>query len=118
MEGKHFVGTSAHTELVTIRAGNCDVRTLEREARSAMLCDGVASAVPILNGVTIFAAIFVGGRCELIVVRILVAVQTIGKLNFIDSIFASGDMALGTVNLNVFAFQRVLRSVVLFHAEQ
>ena len=47
----------------------------KRESGIAMLGDGVAGAVPILEGVALFATVVEWRRRELIVVRILVAIR-------------------------------------------
>src|ERR1700739_4988923 len=117
MKGKDFVGATGQPHFVAIGAGHGRMSSGKREAGLAMFGDGVSGAVPIHHGVAIFAAIFVRSLRELIVVSVLVAVGTLSELHFVNGVLASGDVALVALDLDVFALQGVLRSVVFFHTE-
>jgi len=74
--------------------------------------------MPILYRVAILAAILEGCPGELIIVGVLVAIRAGGKLHLIKRVFTCRNVALCAIYLSVFAFQRILRTIVFFHAEQ
>jgi len=118
MERQDFVSTPTQANLVAIRARNCRVRSLKREPRIAVLRNREARTMPILDGVAILAAVVVGRRSKLMVVRILVAIQAGRQLHLVDSVFARRNMAFCALHLGVLATQRILRSVVFLDAKQ
>ena len=69
------------------------------------------------DGVAGFAAIVIRSGGKLIVVRILVAIVAGFKFDFVDGVFARGNMALGAFHFYVHSLERIARRVVLFHAE-
>lgn len=74
VEGQDLIGAASQAGFVAVGARHGSVSSLEWEAGTAMFRDGVGSAVPILDGVAILAAILVGSSGKLIVVGVLVAV--------------------------------------------
>lgn len=94
MEGRYLVSRPTQPNFVAIGAGNCNVRSLQRKAQTLVLCNGEAGAVPILEGVAILAAVVVGGLGKLIFVRVFVAIRACREFHFVESIFASGNVAL------------------------
>jgi len=80
--------------------------------------DGVRRAMPVLHRVTVLAAIPVRLGRKLIVVRVLVTIRTRGKPHFINCVLASRNVALCAFHLPMLALQRILRCIVLLHAEE
>jgi len=68
-----------------------------------MLCNGVARTMPILDAVAVFAAILVGCRGKLTVVRVLMAIQTGSELHLVNRVFSGRSMALRALHLGVLA---------------
>lgn len=79
------------------------MRTGERVAGLPMHRHRIGRLVEILYGVTFFALVLVRRGGELLVMRIFVAVQAGGKLDFVDRIFAGRQMALVAFHLDVFS---------------
>jgi len=104
VEGQNLVGAAACAGLVTIIAGDGRVRAGEGEFGVAVLGDSERGAMPILDGVTRFAAIVVRGGGKLLIVGIFVAIGAICELHLINRIFAGGDVALGAIDFDVLAF--------------
>src|ERR1700757_2353838 len=100
-EGKNLVGSSTQTDLMAIGTGHGGVRSQQREAGTAMLCNGVTRPVPVGHRVAIFTTIVVGSRGKLVVVCILVAVRAGGKLHLVNRILARCDVTLRAFHLNV-----------------
>ena len=88
---------------MTVGAWNRNVRTLKREARVAVFVDRETGAVPVLDRMTIFAAVVVWSCGELTIVRILVTIGTSSELHLVQRLFARGDVALAAVHLCVFS---------------
>lgn len=103
VERQNLVRSPAQPNLVAIGAGNCRMRSLQREPRVAMLCNRIAGAMPIPDVVAVFAAILVARRGKLTVVRILMAIQTGSELHLVNRVFPGRSMALRTLHLDVLA---------------
>src|SRR6516165_8425730 len=116
-ERQDLIRAPGCAELVAIAAGYRGVGAGEREFRVAVLCNRVRRAVPVHDGVAVFAAVLVGGARKLVVVRILVAIHAEFELDVVDRVLARRKVTLRTFHLDVFAFQGVARVVVLFHAK-
>lgn len=104
MERQDLVGTSTGSCFVAIGTGHGGMRARQRETGVAMFRNGVGYAMPILHHVAIFAAILEQRAGELVIVRVFVAIRAAGELHFVKRVFASRNVAIGTVHLDVSAF--------------
>jgi hypothetical protein len=118
MEGENFVGAAGRADFMAIGAGDRGMCASKGKTRAAVLGDGVGSAVEIDNRVAGLAAVVVRSRGELIVVSVLVAIAAEFEFDAVDCVFSGGDVTLGAIHLDVLALQRVVRGVMLFHAEE
>src|SRR5580700_9576597 len=94
------------------------MRAGQRKTRASMLGDAKRRAVEIHDCVAAFALVVVGRGGELIVVGIFVAIAAGRKLYFVNRFLPRRDMALGALDLDVFALQGITRIVVFLHAEE
>lgn len=115
---KDPVEAARSARFVAFVARDGSMRASKRITRLAVHGHGIGRDVEVPNGVAVLAAVLMRRRNELAVVLILVAVQTSGKLHFVNRVFACGKMAFGAVDFDVFALERVVGSVVFFHAEE
>lgn len=102
-----FVGATCGAKFVTVGAGNRHVTTGEGEAGVAMFGDGEGGAMEILHSVARLAAVVIRSGSKLIVVGVLVAVAAVFELHFVDGVFSRGEVALITLDGNVFALERI-----------
>src|SRR6516164_910754 len=65
----------------------------------------------------ILTAVAVRSCNKLIIVRIAVAVHANCEFDLVNGVFSCRNVALFALHLEVFASQRILRAVMLFHAE-
>ena len=72
----------------------------------------------ILHGVAVFAAIIVRRASELTIVHVFMTVDTVGEFHLVNRVFASGQMALVALHLDVLAFERISRCNVLLDPEE
>src|SRR5271165_5671345 len=107
MIGNDFVGATGGAKFVAVSAGDRYVSASEGEAGVAMLGDGEGGAVEILYGVARLAAVVVRSSSKLIVVGVLVAIAAVFKFHFVDRVFSGRDVALGTGDGYMFAFERI-----------
>ena len=117
-EGKELVGPAGGSHLVTIVASNGSMRADKRVTRLAVHGNRISGNVKIPNGVTVFAAVLVGSGGELVVVGVFVAVGAELKLDLVNGVFASRQMAFLAFYGNVFSFERISRSIVFFDPKQ
>lgn len=103
---------------MTVGAGNRHVSASERISGLTVLRYGVSRAVPVDDRMAVLALIFVRRTGELIVVGIFVAIGAERELDLIDGVFAGWEVTFVTFHLDVRAFKRIFRIVVLFHAER
>ena len=75
MEWQDLVGSSAEACLVAIGTGDGHVRAGQYKTSVLVLCDREGRAMKILYGVAVLAAILIRRGGELLVMRVLVAVQ-------------------------------------------
>jgi hypothetical protein len=116
-ERQDFVGAACRSHLVTIGARNGGVCSRQCEPGVAMLGDGKEGTVKIAHGMAIFAFVRVRSGGELAVMRVLVTICAKSEFDLVNCVFTGGQMALGAIDGNVFAFQRIARCVVLLHSE-
>ena len=93
------------------------MRALERETRILMHGDRKFRAMEIHDGVARFATVLVRSLGELSVMRVLVAVRALPKIDFKHRVGARRNMALVAFHSGVFAHQRICRRRMLLHAE-
>ncbi len=117
MERKNLVGAAAKTGPVAIRTGDSYVRPCQRETCGFVFRNGESGAMEINNRMAVLAAIVVWCGGELVVVRVLVAIEACAEFHFVDGVFACGNMALRAFHGDVLALQRIVRGVVFLHAE-
>lgn len=67
--------------------------------------------------VALLAAVFIRIAGELRIVLIFMAVSALRKRKFVERVFAFGQMALGTFERRVLAFERIGRLLMSFHIE-
>ncbi len=118
VEGKNLVGAAGSTLFMAVGAGDSDMSSGEGEPRGLVLGDGEGGAMEIDNRVAGFTTIVVWGGSKLIVVGILVAIGAGFKLNFVDGVFARGNVAFRAFYLYMLSFEWIARGVVFFHPEQ
>jgi len=108
VERENFVSAPGKANLVAVRTGDRNMCSGERVAGIAVFCDRVSGPVPVGNGVAILTAIFVRLACKLTVMHVFVAIGTRLEFDLIDGVLACGSMALGALDLYVFALEWVL----------
>jgi len=118
VERNDLVFSSGSTDFMAFRATDGDVRAGQWEFRLFVLGDGKQSAVKIRYRMAGLAAVQVRFSCKLAVVGIFVTVRATGELDFINRLFASGNVALSAFYLCVLSFQRILGSRMLLDAKQ
>ena len=118
MEGQDFVGAACGAYLMAIGARHGRMGTRQCETCVAMFGDGKSGTVEVQDGVTALAFIQIRRRCKLIVVGILVAIRASREFHLVNRVFPRGQMAFSAFDGDVLTLQRVIRSVVFFHAEE
>ena len=117
MERKNLVGAASGTLLVAIGARDGDVRAHQWKSRGFVLSDGECGAMEIDDGVAGFATMVIRRSGKLVIVRILVTIIAGFKFDFVDGVFARGNMALDAFHFYVHSLERIAGRVMLFHAE-
>jgi len=117
MERQNLVCPSAKARFVTLRASDGHVSPGKREARVLVLGNRERRAMEILYGVAILAAALVRSGGELFVMRVLMAFGAGRELHFVNRIFARWRVAFVAGDGGMLAFQRIVRSRMLLHAE-
>jgi hypothetical protein len=117
MERQNLVGPSAKAGLVTLGAGHRDVRTGQHEMGVLVLRNGERGTMKVFYRVAIFAAILVRSCCELVVVRILMAIRACAELHFVNGFLAGGRVAFVTGDGCVLSFQGIMGRRMFLHAK-
>lgn len=107
MERQDFIRPASGAHFMTIGARHSPMCAGQRKPRVAMLGDGEGRAVEIHNCVAVFASVLVRRSGKLAVMRVFVTIRTGREFHFVNSVFASREMALPTFNRNVLASQRI-----------
>lgn len=118
VERQNLVQPPSEARLVAFAACDSDMRPGEHEARALVLGNREGRTMEVFYGMAVLAAILMRSSRKLLVMRVPVAIRAGRKVHFVHGIFARRGVAFFTGHGGVFAFQRVLRSCVLFHAEQ
>ena len=117
-EGQDLVGPTRQAHFVAIGTWNGQMRSIQRVACLHVHCQGKSRLMEIFDGVAILASVLMRWAGELIVVRVLVAVQARCKLDLVNRILAGGQMTLSAFHGHMLPSQRIPRCVVLLHAEE
>jgi hypothetical protein len=117
MESQHLVGPAAKAGLVTLGARHRDVRTGQYEMGVLVLRDGEGGAMKVFYRVAIFAAILVGNCCELVVMRIFMAICARSELHFVNGFLAGWRVAFVTGDGGVLSLQRIMGRRMFLHAK-
>ena len=104
--------------LVTFSARYGQMSPGKRIVALLMLRNGVGRWTKSSNGVALFAAIFVGRRCELPLMSIAMAVRAFRVSNLVAGRCTGRHVAFAACNARVLAFQRVRALGVLFDSEE
>lgn len=118
LEGYDFVRAAAGSYFVALVARHGHVRARECEMGFAVIRDRKRGAVKIQDGMATLAAVLIGSGGKLPIVRIFVAIQTGGEFHFVHRILACRNVALGALDGNVLALQRILRRGVFVDAKE
>jgi hypothetical protein len=105
---QNIVGTMRLADSVAVRTWHGGMGTGKGKTRVAMHGDRVQRTVKIGGCVASFATIVEWPCRELIVVHVLVTVGAVGELNFVLCFFTVWRVALGALDDDVLALQRIL----------
>jgi hypothetical protein len=91
---------------MTVNAGNRDMAASKLEVEFLMACQRNRRLVERCLVMALLAAVHIWSTGELPAVNVLVAIQTKGELNLIESRLACGYVALRAGNFSMFLAQR------------
>lgn len=117
VERQNLIGPATQAGLVAFRACDSGMGSGKRESRIAVLCNRIRRTVKIFDGMAVLATILVRRCGELLVMGVLVTIHAGREFDLIDSVLASGRVALLASDSSVFSFQRIVGSRVLLHAK-
>jgi len=118
MKWKDLVLTACNAHPVAFGARHGHVSTRQWVLCLPVLHNRESRSMKVDHSVTLLAAIFVGLRCKLSVVRVLVAIEASRELHFINRVFARRNVALRAFHFGVHTLQRIFRRFMLGHPEK
>jgi len=110
-------GVGVFRLLVAVGAGHGDVAAGESKAGVFVALQGERGRLPAVHCVATLALVEVRRLDELAVVAVLVTVGAFLELDLEESVFSLGNMALGAVDGEVLAFERVVAGVMVLGRE-
>ena len=118
MERQNLVGSSSEAHFVAFRAGHGHMRPGQDKPRVLVLGNRECRAMKVLYGMAILATVLIGSGGKLFVMRVLMAIRAGREFHLVEGVFSGGRMTFVAGDGGMFSFQRIVRSRVLFHAEQ
>jgi hypothetical protein len=117
MERENLVGPAAESCFVAIGTSDGHMRPGQHKAGVFVLGNRECRAVKVFYGMAILAAVLIGIRGKLFVVRILMAIHTRREFHFIQGVFTCRHVAFIAGDGRMFSFERVLRRSVFLYTE-
>jgi hypothetical protein len=117
MERENLVGPVAESCFVAFGTSDGPMRPGQHESGVLVLGNRECRAVKVFYGMAILAAILIGSRGKLFVVRILMAIHTRREFHFIQGVFTCRRVAFIAGDGRMFSFERILRRSVFLYTE-